>query len=126
MTTEDMKAELEAEGYRVIGTETDMPMLEAPKGGTLFLLAINETWAIKNAYRHLQDKRRLAELEAHNRRLLDVAREQQKTVEELQAFAKRVLTADYDPLAINNNWIKHASNVLIDLKTEAKKLIGEE
>lgn len=42
--------------------------------------------SIDSAYRHYEEGKRMAELEAHNARLLEVAREQQKKLEAHEAF----------------------------------------
>ena len=134
----EMKAELEAAGYTIYLTSNHVrhtSVITSPShwsyspnveisGDAFFKESQAELEdMVTVAYAHLQEKRRLAELEAHNRRLLDVAREQQKAIEAYEAFVNEVAELRLD-LGVDASYgdINDYENVV----EKAKKLTGKE
>lgn len=123
---DNMKAELNEAGY-----SESVSGHWLWRGGNFGAYSANFP-SIDSAYRHWEEGKRYAELEAHNRRLLDVAREQQKRLEAHEAFVKRVSehkVLDIFSAEYADSWdtIAVADHVFfVDFVEEAKKLTGEE
>ena len=92
---------------------------------------IFSSW-LESKVKRLQEQN--TELEAHNHRLLDVAREQQKTIEALEAFAEYIMRETdniieelgYKSLeAMNRETTRMDIRVFVSELQNAKKLIGE-
>lgn len=110
-----MKAELIDAGYK-----EDAELNWHWRGGNFG--AYSATFpSIDSAYRHYEEGKRMAELEAHNARLLEVAREQQKTLEAHEALANEMIEAF--------NEAKDSSHLLAwleSIRNRTKKLTGKE
>lgn len=117
---DNMKAELNEAGY-----SESVSGHWLWRGGNFGAYSANFP-SIDSAYRHWEEGKRYAELEAHNRRLLDAAREQQKTVEALEALANEVAKVHLISGSSLGKNFDFLHKRMKELKQKAKKLIGEE